>query len=70
MVNMLQKMNSEAMMHDVTTALENAQITNDSNTTIKISYQYNSIIPKRVDVHVSDSNINTENNEHCDKGSH
>jgi len=70
MVNMLQKMNLEAMMHDVITALENAQITNDSNMTIKISYQYNSIIPKGVDVHVLDLDTNTNNSEHCDKGSH
>jgi hypothetical protein len=46
---MLQSMRSKIVMRDVTIALENTQITNDSDMTIKILYQYNSIIPKGVD---------------------
>ncbi len=70
MVNMLQNMSSEAMMRDVTIALENTQITNGSNPSIKIPYQHNSIIRKGVDDHVSNSDIDTNNNEHSDEGFH
>jgi hypothetical protein len=38
MVNMLQSMSSKAVMHDVTTALENTQIIDGSDSTIKIPY--------------------------------
>jgi len=63
-------MNSKVVIHDVIVTLENIQITGDSYMIIRISYQYNSIIPKGVDVHVLDSDIDTNNNEHCDEGSH
>jgi hypothetical protein len=46
-------MNSKTTIHDVTVALGNTQINGDSDMTIKIPYQYNSIIPKGMDVHVS-----------------
>jgi len=38
MVNMLQRMSSEIVMHDVTTALENTQIIGDSDMIIRIPY--------------------------------
>ncbi len=58
------------MMHDVTIALENTQIIDDFDMTIKIPYQYNSIIPKGMDAHVSDLDIDMDNSEHYDEGSH
>jgi hypothetical protein len=70
MVNMLQSMNSKVVMHDVTIALENTHIIDDSDMIIRISYQYNSIIPKGVDDLVSNLNINTDNSEHCDERCH
>jgi len=63
-------MSSKVVIHDVIATLENIQIIGDSYMIIRISYQYNSIIPKGVDVHVLDSNIDTNNNENCDEGSH
>jgi len=38
--------------------------------TIKIPYQYNSIIPKGVDVPISNSDIDMDNSEHYDEGFH
>jgi hypothetical protein len=70
MVNMLQKMSSKVAVHDVTTALENTQIIGDSNMTIKIPYQYSSIIPKGVDVSISNLDSNMDSSEHCDERSH
>ncbi len=47
------------MIHDVTTPLENTLITSDFDMTIKILHQYNSIIPKGVDIFVSNLDTNT-----------
>jgi hypothetical protein len=52
MVNMLQSMNSKVVMRDVTVALENTQITDGFYSIIKILYQHNSIICRRVDDHI------------------
>jgi hypothetical protein len=70
MVNMLQNMSLTTIMHDVTIALENTHIIDDSKLTIKIPYQYNSTIPRGVDVSVSDLDTDMDNNEHCDEGFH
>ncbi len=67
---MLQSMSSKAVMHDVTTALENTQIIDGSDSTIKIPYQHNSIIHKRVNDPILDLYTNTNNSEHCDEGFH
>ncbi len=67
MVNMLQIMNLEALMRDVIAALENTHI-GDSDMIVKNPYQYNPIMSKRVDALMSDLDIDTNNNEHCDKG--
>ncbi len=56
-------------MRDVVIALENIHINGDSNMTIKISYQY-SIIPKGMDMLISNLDIDKDNNEHCDEGHH
>jgi len=69
MVNMLQRMNLGVVMRDVVIALENIHINGDSNMTIKISYQY-SIIPKGMDMLISNLDIDKDNNEHCDEGHH
>ncbi len=63
-------MSSKVVIHDVIVTLENIQIIGDSYMIIRIPYQYNSIIPKGVDVHVLDLDTNTNNSEHCDKRSH
>jgi predicted aspartyl protease len=67
MVNMLQNMSLEAMMRDVTVTLENTQITDGVDPINKTPYQHNSIIYRRVDDYVLESNTNTNNNEHCDE---
>jgi hypothetical protein len=46
MVNLLQRMNSEALMWDITITLENTHISGDFDIIIKFSYQYNPIMPK------------------------
>ncbi len=70
MVNMLQSMSSEPVICDVIVALENTQITNSSDSIIKIPHQHNSIIGRGVDDHVSHSDINMDNSEHCDERFH
>jgi hypothetical protein len=70
MMNMLYSMSSKTKMRDVNVALENTQITDDFDMTIRISYQYNSIIPKGMDALVSNLDIDMDNNEHYDEGSH
>jgi hypothetical protein len=68
MVNMLQRMNLEALMRDVTVALENTHIIGDSNMIVRNLYLYNPIMSKGVDALVLDSNTDMNNTEHCDKG--
>jgi len=63
-------MSSKVVIHDVTTPLKNTLITSDFDMTIKILYQYNSIIPKGVDVFVSNLDTDTYISEHCDERSH
>jgi hypothetical protein len=63
-------MNSKAMMHDVIVALENTQIIDDFDMTFRIPYQYNSIIPKRMDVPISNLDIDMGNIEHYDERFH
>jgi hypothetical protein len=63
-------MNSKVTVHDVTTALENTQILGDSDMTIRIPYKYNSIIPKGMDVSISNLDNDTDSSEHCDERSH
>ncbi len=70
MVNMLQNMSLATAMHDVIVALESTQIIDDFELTIKIPYQYNSIILRGVDVLVSDFDTDMDNSEHCDEGFH
>jgi hypothetical protein len=60
-------MSLEAMMRDVTVTLENTQITDGVDPINKTPYQHNSIIYRRVDDYVLESNTNTNNNEHCDE---
>jgi len=62
-------MNLGVVMRDVIIALENIHINDDSNMIIRIPYQY-SIIPKGMDMLISNSNIDKDNNEHCDEGHH
>jgi hypothetical protein len=64
MVNMLQRMNSEALKRDVIVALENTHIIGGLDMTVKNLYQYDSIMSKGVDAPMSDSNTNTNNSEH------
>ncbi len=70
MVNILQSMSSKAVMHDVSVALENTQVINDFDPTIKILYQYNSIIPRGIDFPVSNADINMDNSEHYGESFH
>jgi len=70
MVNMLQSMSFEVVICDVIVALENTQIINGSDSIIKIPRQHNFIIGKGVDDHVSHSDINMDNSEHCDEKFH
>jgi len=46
MVNLLQRMNSEALMWDITVILENTHISGDFDIIIKFLYQYSPIMPK------------------------
>jgi hypothetical protein len=69
MVNMLQRMNLGVVMRDVIIALENIHINGDSHMTIRIMYQY-SIIPKGMDMLISNSDIDKDNSEHYDEGHH
>ncbi len=69
MVNMLQRMSSKVVVHDVTIALEKTQIIGDSDMIIRILYQYNSIIPKGMDVFISNLDTDTDSSEHCDERS-
>jgi hypothetical protein len=67
MVNMLQRLNSKTLMQNVTIALESTHISGNSDMTVRSPYQYNPIMSKGVDAHVFDSNIDTNNYEHCDE---
>jgi len=68
MVNLLQRMNSKALMRDVTTVLKNAHISDDSNITDWILDQDSPIMPKGVDASASNSNTDTDNSEYYDGG--
>jgi len=68
MVNLLQRMNSKALIRDVTTVLKNAHISDESDITNWISDQDNPIMPKGVDASALDSNIDTDNSEHYNGG--
>ncbi len=68
MVNLLQKMNSKTLMWDVTALLENTHINGDSDIIDLIPNQYIPIMPKGVNAFTSDSDIVTDNSEHCDGG--
>jgi hypothetical protein len=68
MVNMLQRMNSETLMQDVAIALDNTHLSGDSDMVIKNPSLYDPIMPKQVDAPVSNSDNDTDDNEHCDEG--
>ncbi len=70
MVNMLQRMNSKALMWDVTAALENTHINGDLDMIVRNPCQYNFSTSKGMDALVSDSDTNMDNNEHCDESHH
>jgi len=70
MVNLLQRMNLETLMREVIVVLDNTHINGDSNIIVRILYQYNPIMPKGVDASTSNSDIDTNNSEHCDQGHH
>jgi len=68
MVNMLQRMNLETLMRDVATALESTHLSGNSDVAIRNPSLYDPIMPEHVDMHVSNSNNDTDDNEHCDEG--
>ncbi len=66
MVNLSQNMNSETLMWDATIVLNNTHINDDSDIANWIPDQNSPIMPKGVDTSASNSNIDTNNIEHCD----
>jgi len=67
MVNLLQRMNSEALMQDVTTILKNTHISDDSDW---IPDHDSIVMSKGDDASTSDSDTGTNGSEHCDWESH
>jgi hypothetical protein len=66
MVNLLQRMNSEALMQESTTIWKNTRTNDDSDW---IPDQDRAIMTKEDAASTSDSNISTDGNEHCDSKS-
>jgi predicted aspartyl protease len=66
MVNLLQRMNSEAMMHEATTIWKNTHINDDSDW---IPDQDRVIMTKEDDASTLDSDIGTNGSGHCDSES-
>jgi hypothetical protein len=67
MVNLLQRMNSEALMHEATTILKNTHINDDFDW---IPDQDSAIMTKEDDASTSDLDTDTDGSEHCDWESH
>jgi len=66
MVNMIQRMNSETVMQDVVTALENTHLNGDSDVVIRNPSLCDPIMVRQMDVLVSYSDIDTKDD--CDEG--
>jgi hypothetical protein len=63
MVNLLQRVNSKALMQDTTAIWKN---THDNGGSDWISDQGRAIVTKEGDSFTSDSDTNTDDSEHCD----
>ncbi len=68
MVNMLQKMNSETLMRDVTATLESTHLSGGLDVAIRNPSLYDHIMPQQVDAHVLHSDNDIDDNEHRNEG--
>jgi hypothetical protein len=64
----LQRMNLDTLMRNVVVTLMNTHLSGDPDMTFKNPSLYDPIMPKQVDAPKSNSNTDTNNNEHCDEG--
>ncbi len=69
-VNILQIMNTETLMKDVTSLLENTCINDDSDITYWIPDQGSHVKTKEEDAFVLDLDTGIDSNEHCDEEPH
>jgi len=67
MVNMLQKMNSKALMRDVATALESTHLNGAPDMATRNPYLYDPIMPKQVDMPMLDFDNEMDDEEHYDE---
>jgi hypothetical protein len=67
MVNLLQRMNSGALVNEATTILKNAHVNDNSD---RMLDQDNIIMPEEDDASTSASEASTDGSEHCEWDSH
>ncbi|CAK9228771.1 unnamed protein product [Sphagnum troendelagicum] len=67
MVNLLQRMNSGALVNEATTILKNAHVNDNSD---RMLDQDNIIMPEEDDASTSESEASTDGSEHCEWDSH
>jgi len=66
MVNLLQRMNLEALMQEVTTILKNTHVSDDFDIIDWIPDQDSTVMTKGDDAFASNSDIGIDGSEHCD----